>query len=501
MVDEERTQIGVLKAMGYHSGAIIGKYLAYCGSAAILGCGLGVIVGSVVFPKILWGAYSIILCLTPKIMLKLNWPLCLGVVGAYTAVSMLVTWFSCRTELRQVPAQLIRPKAPKPGKKILLEYLPFWEDISFLNKVMFRNVFRYRQRLLMMLVGIGGCTALLLTGFGIGDSIGNIVDYQFAEVTVYDMEVYFSEGQTPEEQESFCQELRRNVDQVLFYHRSSVDLEHGGKTKPVDMLVTDSDLKDYVQLHRDGRQVTMPGTGEICLTVGAAEALNIRRGDQVTIRNADMQELTVTVSGIFDNHVNNFMIIRPDTLKSWNRPLEQQMAVINVRDTQDVHEAGAKIAAMEDVMTVSISQDIAEQVGAMLKALDLVVLTVVICAGLLAVIVLYNLTNISITERAREIATLKVLGFHARETAAYVFKENLFLSAMGSLLGLIGGVYLLQFVMSQIKIDMVWFRSRIDIPSCLLAFLLTMAAACLVDFLLYFKLEKINMAEALKSVE
>lgn len=501
MVDEERTQIGVLKAMGYRNGAIVGKYLAYCGSAAIIGCGLGVIIGSIAFPKILWAAYSIILNLTPKVVLKLNWPLCLAVVAAYTTVSMVVTWICCRAELREVPAQLIRPKAPKPGKKILLEYLPFWDKISFLNKVMFRNVFRYRQRLLMTMVGVGGCTALLLTGFGIRDSIMDIVGYQFAEVTVYDMEVYFSEGQTPEDQEVFRDELRANVDQILFYHRTSVDLVVDGKTKPLDLLATAEDLEGFMQLHHNGRKLAMPGEGEILLTVGAAEAMGLREGDSVTIRNADLQELTVTVAGIFDNHVNNFLIILPETLAPWNQSLEQQMAIINVRDTQDVHEAGAIIAAMDNVMTVSISQDLADQVGAMLKALDLVVVTVVVCAALLAIIVLYNLTNISITERIREIATLKVLGFNARETAAYVFKENLFLSAMGSVLGLVGGIFLLRFVMSQIKIDMVWFQSRLNFPSYIWAILLTMLSACLVDFLLYFKLEKINMAEALKSVE
>lgn len=501
MVDEERTQIGVLKAMGYRNGAIIGKYMAYCGSAAILGCGLGVIIGSIVFPTILWAAYGIILNLTSRVVLKLNWPLCLAVVAAYTTVSMAVTWICCRGELREVPAQLIRPKAPKPGKKILLEYLPFWEKISFLNKVMFRNVFRYRQRLLMMMVGIGGCSALLLTGFGIRDSIVDIVGYQFAEVTVYDMEVYFSEGRTPEEQEAFRDELRAKVDQILFYHRTSVDLVVDGKTKPLDLIATGESLDGFMQLHHNGRQLTMPGEGEIFLTVGAAEAMGIREGDSVTIRNADLQELTVKVTGIFDNHVNNFLIILPQTLAPWNQSLEQQMAIINVRDTQDVHEAGAIVAAMEDVMTVSISQDLADQVGAMLEALDMLVVTVVVCAGLLAVIVLYNLTNISITERIREIATLKVLGFNARETAAYVFKENLFLSAMGALLGLVGGVFLLRFVMSQIKIDMVWFQARLTPLSYILAVVLTMVSACLVDFLLYFKLEKINMAEALKSVE
>lgn len=502
MVDEERTQIGIMKALGYGNGAIVRKYLVYSGSAAVVGCGLGVLVGSVVFPKILWAAYSIILNLTPDVVLTVNWPLCLAVVVAYTLVSMLVTWYCCRRELREVPAELIRPKAPAAGKKILLERLPFWKRISFLNKVMFRNVFRYRQRLLMMMVGIGGCAALLLTGFGVGDSIMNIVDYQFAEVTTYDIEVYFSEGKTIEEQMSFRNDLKNQVDKVLFYHQSSVDLEFDNGTKGIYLRVADDNIGDFINLHRDGDKLTMPGEGETLLSIGVAEAMGIKEGDTITIRDASMRTLKLKVSGIFDNHVYNFAIVRPETIQSqWNETPEYQMAYITVRDDQDAHAAGAKISAMEDVMNVSISEDVAEQVGSMLDAMNLVVLTIVICAALLAMIVLYNLTNISITERMREIATIKVLGFRSRESAAYVFKENLLLSAMGTVLGLIGGIFLLRFVMSQIKIDMVWFQTRLEPMSFFWATVITMVSACVVDFLLYFKLERINMAEALKSVE
>lgn len=502
MVDEERTQIGILKALGYSNNAIANKYLFYSGSAAVVGCGLGVLVGSVVFPKILWAAYSIMLNIRPDVVLKLNWPLCIAVVVAYTAVSMLVTWYCCRRELREVPAELIRPKSPAAGKKIFLEHLPFWDKISFLNKVMFRNVFRYRQRLLMMLVGIGGCTALLLTGFGFRDSIMDVVDHQFAEVTVYDMEVYFGEGQTEQEQEAFRQTLRKDVDKILFYHQFSGEMDFDDRTREISVIASGEQIRNFIDFHREDEQLGMPSVGEAYLTVGAAEAMGIREGDTVTIRNADMQVLTLKVTGIFDNYVNNFAIIRPETIeRQWGSIPDYQMAFVTVRDTQDVHEAGAKISGMTDVMNVSISQDLAEQVGSMMKALDLVVLTIVVCAGLLAVIVLYNLTNISITERIREIATIKVLGFNSKETAAYVFKENLFLSGMGAMIGLVGGVYLLKFVMSQIKIDIVWFTERLTFLSFILAVVLTMVSACLVDLLLYFKLEKINMAEALKSVE
>lgn len=502
MVDEERTQIGILKAMGYGNSAIIRKYLLYCGSAAVIGCSLGVSIGSVIFPKILWFAYGIILCVRPELVLKLNIPLCLAVIGVYTLVSMTVTWFCCRRELRAVPAQLIRPKAPAAGKKIILEYLPFWNKISFLNKVMFRNVFRYRQRFLMTMVGIGGCTALLLTGFGIRDSIGNIVNYQFEDVMIYDMEVYFAESQSSEQQEDFREKMAPYAEQMMFYHRTSVELEYDHRIKDVSMLVMDDDLQPFLNLHNGEMPIEQPSLGEIVLTVGTAENLGLTAGDEVILRNADMQTLRVKVSGIFDNHVNNYLIISPETIEQqWGEVPDEQMVMLNVRDGQDIHAAGAEIGAMESVLSVSISQDIADQVGGMLEALDLVVITVVICAGLLAMIVLYNLTNISISERIREIATIKVLGFQPKEAAAYVFKENLLLSAIGAGVGLVGGIFLLKFVMSQIKIDMVWFQDRLTLPSYLLSWLLTMLSACLVDFILYFKLEKINMAEALKSVE
>ena len=330
----------------------------------------------------------------------------------------------------------------------------------------------------------------------------DIVDYQFAEITTYDMEVYFSEGQTQEQQEVFRQELRSDVDDILFFHKTSVDLEFGDATREISLIASDDNIRKFMDLHTGSTQLGMPGVGETYLTVGTAEAMGIRLGDTITLRDAKMRTLEVEVTGIFDNHIHNFVVLRPETIEAqWSEAPEYQMAYIGVRDSQDVHAAGAKITGMDDVMNVSISQDIAQQVGSMMDALDMVVVTIVVCAGMLAVIVLYNLTNISITERIREIATIKVLGFNAWETAAYVFKENLFLSAMGSILGLGGGILLLKFVMSEIRIDMVWFTDRLAFPSYIWAVLLTILSACVVDFLLYFKLEKINMAEALKSVE
>ena len=502
MIDEERTQIGTLKALGYSNGRIISKYLIYAGSGAVLGCGLGVLVGSAAFPVILWQAYKIMLYISDDIVLKVSWLLCGAVVGMYTVAMLSVTWYCCRKALREVPAELIRPKAPDTGKKILMEYLPFWGRISFLNKVTIRNIFRYRQRLAMMLVGIGGCTALLVTGFGLRDSIVNVVDYQFQEVTTYDMSVYFSEGQNAAQQADFLKDVADGAENAMFYHQSSMDLEFDGSTREIYMIAAGEGITGFIDLHKGDEPIPMPGLHEVVISVGAAENMGMEVGDVIRMRNADLQTLELTVSGIYDNHVENYAIVSPETItEQWGSPAAEQMAFVKVREGQDIDALCAEITGMSGVMNVSVSADLADMVGNMMEALDNVVWVIVFCAGALAVIVLYNLTNININERIREIATIKVLGFNARETAMYVFKENLALTAIGSVLGLGLGYLMLLFVMSQIRIDMVYFKALVMPQSYVISLIMTIFSAVVVCFIFYFKLDKINMAEALKSVE
>ena len=502
MIDEERTQIGTLKALGYSNNQIISKYLIYAGSGAVLGCGLGVLAGSAIFPVTLWQAYKIMLYISDDIVLTVDWALCGAVVGMYTVVMLSVTWYCCRKALQEVPAELIRPKAPDAGKKIFLEYLPFWKRFSFLNKVMLRNIFRYRQRLAMMLVGIGGCTALLVTGFGLRDSIVNVVDYQFQEVTTYDMSVYFSEGQTAEQQADFLKDVEYGAEYAMFYHQSSMDLSFDGSTREIYMIAAGEGITDFIDLHTGEETIPVPGVNEVVISVGAAENMGMKVGDTISMRNADLQTLELTISGIYDNHVENYAIIHPDTItEQWGSPAGEQMAFVKVKEGQDMDELTGKIAGMSGVMNITISEDFAEMVGSMMTALDNVVWVIVFCAGALAAIVLYNLTNININERIREIATIKVLGFNARETAMYVFKENLALTVIGSVLGLGLGYLMLLFVMSQIRIDMVYFKALVMPMSYVISVIMTILSACIVCFIFYFKLDKINMAEALKSVE
>ena len=246
----------------------------------------------------------------------------------------------------------------------------------------------------------------------------------------------------------------------------------------------------------------MPGVNEVLLSAGIADMLDIQVGDSIVLRNPDMEALSLEVSGIYENHVHNYAIVTPQTIRQqWGREPEPQMAYVSVREGKNPNIAGAAANKLEGVANVSVSQQTAKTVGSMMAALDLVVVVVVICAGLLGAIVLYNLTNININERIREIATIKVLGFNAGETAMYVFKENLVLSVFGTVFGIPLGKLLLEFVISQIKIDLIWIKPLLSTPSLLISVALTLFSALAVDFIFYFRLEKINMAEALKSVE
>lgn len=502
MIEEERTQIGTLKALGYSNGAIISKYMIYAGSGAVLGCGLGLVIGSTFFPILLWTVYKIMLHIQPHVVLTIDWPLCVAVIVVYTGVMLFVTWYCCRRTLREEPAELIRPKAPELGKKILLERLPLWNHISFLNKVTIRNIFRYRQRLAMMLVGIGGCTALLVTGFGLRDSIVNVVDYQFRDVSPYDLQVYFEKEPTQEEYQQFCEEIKDLSDGTLLYHQSSVEISAQNQTREIYMITAEDGIESFQYFRRDGEDLPLPGEDEVLLSIGVAEAMGIQEGDTVRITNADMQALDLRVSGIYENYVYNYAVVAPKTIESqWGAAPERLMAYVNIAEGQDIHLTSAKIMNVDTVMNVSVSEDVAEMVKAMMQAMDLLNVVIVTCAGLLAIIVIYNLTNINIKERIREIATIKVLGFNASETAAYVFKENIILTVAGAAIGLLLGNLLLAFVMSQVKIDMVWFKAVVLPPSYLWSVLLTFLSSCAVNFIFYFKLDKINMAEALKSVE
>lgn len=502
MVDEERTQIGVKKALGYSSFAISRKYLAYAGFATLAGCVAGVTAGSFLFPAAIWQGYRILYQFSPSVAATMDVPMCMVIVVSFTALMLLVTWNCCRRELEEVPAELIRPKAPKAGKHLLLEKMFFWKRLSFLRKVSTRNVFRYHKRLAMMLLGVGGCTALLVTGYGIKDTISDIADFQFDHISVYDAAVTFGSDQSPEAQEIFRENLKDDVDGALFLHEQPMDIVFGETTKTLQMMVPGQSLDGFWVIGDDGGSLPLPKEGEVLINDGMAKRLDIQVGSTVTLRSTDLKTLELKVAGIFKNYVSNYAIVSPETMESqWGETPSVNAAYINFPENASSHGASAQVFKQKDVLNVMPTQDIRMRVDNMMVSLDYIVALVVACAAALAFIVMYNLTNINITERIREIATIKVLGFYSGESALYVFREGMFLTAMGCALGLVAGKFLNDFVIGQIKIEMVHFIPRVSWVSYLLAAGLTFLFALAVDFVLYFKLEKINMAEALKSVE
>ena len=504
MIDEQRTQIGVLKALGYSKAAIMSKYIFYSGSAALIGCITGFLAGSYLFPQVIWKAYGIMYGFAP-LKFVFDVPLALISLAVSLVCSAGVTWLSCSRELSEAPAQLIRPKSPKVGKRILLERIPWiWKHLKFLQKVSIRNMFRYKKRLFMMILGIGGCTALLLTGFGIRDSIQDIAALQYTEIQHYDYEVTLKEPLTEESLRDFQEECSASIDSLLPVSQQKVDLQWDNTAKSVTMMIPEDtgDFTDFVSLHRGKKSIPYPGPGEAVINKGLAEEFDIETGDTLTFTGSDMHTFTLMVTGIFDNYVYNYVYISADTYQTQTGTLpEYKYAFVKAPSGADVHQGSALLMSSEQVRNVTVSQDIMDRIGNMMSSLDYIVVFITLSAAALAFIVLYNLTNINITERTREIATVKVLGFNGKETASYVFRENVLLTLMGSVAGLGLGIWLHAFVISQIKIDLVTFNIRILPISYVLAVALTLAFAGLVNFLMYFKTERINMAEALKSIE
>lgn len=505
MIADQRTQIGIMKALGYSSGAIIGKYMFYSGSATVLGSIFGIAAGSFAFPAIVWFGYGLIYNLS-GLTFTMNWPLALGITAANLAVTLLVTWYCCAKELKCAPADLIRPKAPEAGKRILLERIPVvWNDMSFMQKVSARNIMRYKKRIFMMLLGIGGCTALVLTALGLNDTIQNVVTRQYDDIILYDYEITMAYDMNEEEQEIFFRDAGDDIKDAVFLYRGLAEVSDGDAIKNATLTVTDGKkLCKYIDLSYDGEPIDYPGRGEAAINYNLARQLGgIEVGDEIKLTTSEKKELTVTVSALFDNYVDSFVFISPETCEEQLGEVpEYKSALANAPDGADVNRcAEALTHDVDGVRGVTLSTDIKERMSSMLDGLLVVVAAIILCAGLLAFIVLYNLTNINISERIREIATLKVLGFYPNEAAHYVFRENLILTGAGAVFGLGLGVALHAFVMNAIKVDMMYFKPHISFLSFAVSIAITFVFAMIVNAIMRRRIDNIDMAGALKSIE
>ena len=505
MIADQRTQIGIMKALGYSSGAIMGKYMFYSGSATVLGSIFGIAAGSFAFPAVVWFGYGLIYNLS-GLTFTMNWPLALGITAANLLVTLLVTWYCCAKELKCAPADLIRPKAPEAGKRILLERIPVvWNDMSFMQKVSARNIMRYKKRIFMMLLGIGGCTALVLTALGLNDTIQNVVTRQYDDIILYDYEITMAYDMNEEEQEIFFRDAGDDIKDAVFLYRGLAEVSDGDAIKNATLTVTDGKkLCKYIDLSYDGEPIDYPGRGEAAINYNLARQLGgIEVGDEIKLTTSEKKELTVTVSALFDNYVDSFVFISPETCEEQLGAVpEYKSALANAPDGADVNRcAEALTHDVDGVRGVTLSTDIKERMSSMMDGLLVVVAAIILCAGLLAFIVLYNLTNINISERIREIATLKVLGFYPNEAAHYVFRENLILTGAGAVFGLGLGVALHAFVMNAIKVDMMYFKPHISFLSFAVSIVITFVFAVIVNAIMRRRIDNIDMAGALKSIE
>lgn len=499
MVDEERTQIGVLKALGFSDFKIMSKYLLYAGSATIMGWLVGFFLCTLFLPKIFWFAYNSIYDFA-KIKYLFSPSMAIITLVMYLVGILGCTFISCRKELTSVPANLIRPRATKNGKRILLEKVGvFWRRLTFLQKITIRNMFRYKKRLIMMLVGISGCTALLLAGFGLADSMTNIADIQYSEIQKYNLSVGFENSSD----NKLCEKLDNieDIEEYIMCSSMYVDLVGEEILSSVNMLSFKEleNLTNFWDFHNGVKKIEYPSVGEAIINTKAAERLGLSVGDVIEIRDPDMNVCEVTISAIFDNHISNFIVISTDTFEQAFGKWVENTALVSVSgDEVAIAEEINEIEEVTSVTQLSITKD---AVGSALSSIDYIILMVIIFSATLAFIVIFNLTSINISERSREIATVQVLGFYAKETESYVLRENVVLSVAASFIGIPLGIAFHRFVMSMVKIDLVDFNQIIRPISYVYSIVGTILFALIVNVFMKRQIGKIKMAESLKAVE
>ncbi len=507
MVEEQRTQIGVLKALGYGEAAIMGKYLFYSGSAALAGCIAGYFLGIHLFPFVIWTAYGMMYQMG-SIVYIFDGSTALLCLACALLCSMGTTWISCRHELKEVAADLMRPKAPRAGKRVFLEWLPFiWKRLKFLHKVSVRNIVRYKRRFFMMFIGISGCTALLVTGFGIRDSVVDIADQQFQEIQTYQFGITLKNGIKDANDPSlteFTEILDTYGGSFLPVLETTMDLQTPENLKSIHLIIVENpaQIGEYIDLHTpDKTAISYPKAGEAVICEKLAKRYRIQIGDTIHLFEENGKEVQAVVSGICENYIYNYIYLNAETYQTALGTFLYKNVYANITKDADIHAIGAAIMKANNITAVSINADMLVRFSSMMSSMNYIVFVVIACAAALAFIVLYNLNNINITERIREIATIKVLGFYRNETAAYVFRENTALTAIGCAVGLLLGKLLHIYVMHKVDIDLMSFDVHVKAVSYLLSILLTFAFTWIVNRIMTGKLENINMAESLKSVD
>ena len=508
MVEEDRLQIGTLKALGYGKGSIMAKYLLYALAASVLGSAFGLAVGLTLLPTVIWNAYTMMYEL-PKLYCLFNARFALFSSLTAIACVLAATLNACWATLQEVPAQLMLPRAPKAGKRIFLEYIPFiWRRMKFTHKVAARNLLRYKKRFFMTVTGIAGCTALLLTGFGLHDSISDIVYKQFGDIFLYDVSITVKDAAKAES--GALADVLADGDAVkdaLLVHQEKITSHFNGEAFSTYLMVPENSagFPDFVDLHtrKGGTPVPFSETG-VVITEKMAERGGFNIGSQITLENADGDTGTFTVDGIAENYVENYVYLSAETYEHGfgAAPVFNTVLAISADPSGEGRDAlSARLLGTDGVSSVSFTSDLKTSFSGMLQKIDIIVVVLIVAAGLLAYVVLYNLTNINIAERVKEIATIKVLGFYDKEVYAYVYRENIVLSLIGTLTGLVLGIFLHMFVIYTVEVDATMFGRSIKFWSYAASAGLTILFSLLVNLAMRRKLRNISMVESMKAPE
>ncbi len=459
MVEEQRTQIGTLKALGYNKLQIASKYVIYAGLACVIGGVLGMSVGFVLLPQIIWTMYQMMYQMTDNIHISFN--IIIGGMGLLLICVCIIgaTIYAVLKELVQTPSTLMRPKAPKMGKRVLLEKIPFiWKRLSFSQKVTVRNIFRYKKRFLMTIIGILGCTALIVVGFGVRDSIRCIMPNQFEKVFNYDMQIGLKNGLEDEQKQKYIISLQEKteLEKVVETYMTSNIAKNQENEEDVQIIVPKEpkDLDEVINLTdvKTGEKVQLEENA-ICLTDKVAELLNVKQGDTITLKDSKDKERQVKISNIVENYVYHYVYmsrITYENLYGENYNTNMLFTKNNNLSKEQETNLATEIMNQSEVASISRNSSIMNLLDDTMKSLNYVVIILIVSAGLLAFVVLYNLSNVNISERIRELATIKVLGFYDKEVYSYVTRETVILTAIGIVLGLIGGYFLNYFIIRNL---------------------------------------------------
>ena len=514
MVEEERVQIGTLKALGYRKSSIAAKYVMYAFLATMLGGTIGTLIGQIIFPAVIMNAYKIAYVTLTDFVTPIHLKYSLISMIAAVVSTTAATLAACYKELLAAPAELMRPAAPKIGKRVFLERITFiWKHLNFSNKAAVRNLFRYKKRLFMTVLGIGGCMGLLLVGFGVKDSIMTIGDRQYNFIHTYQVKMTLADADTDEEKQEVLDSVLKEptTKAAMLSHESTIDACCGanGEKKQSTYLFIPSDadeLDEFVSLQNriSGQKYTLDDEGVI-ISEKLAALLDVSEGDDIYLEVSSLNYKPVKVMHIAENYYYHYVYMTPECYQSlFGKDIEYDEIFVVNKDAEDIsyeNDFSAKYLDNNAVSGITFTRTISDRIESMITSMNIVTYVLVVSAGLLAFIVLYNLNNINISERQRELATLKVLGFYDGEISMYVFRENIMLTVLGTIFGIFFGIWLHRFVILTAELDIMMFGRQIYTKSYIFSILLTIGFSIIVNIVMHWKMKKIDMIESLKSVE